>query len=126
MVSEQTTRACKILRVIAMISGSRVFKAAKNRSCVNLNLKAILTLNWNNELWDDWEDLGSTLFKHIENSLDGEESVWVLLLSHTLEEDWQVVMIVELGNIDLPVDSVLRSVLDGDWEISTVVEATEL
>ena len=35
-------------------------------------------------------------------------------------------MVVELSNINLPVDSVLGSVLNGDWEISTVVESAEL
>lgn len=127
MVSEQTTRACKILSVMAIISESRVFKAAKKgtRRVIQI-LNILLTLDWDDELWDDWKDLGSALFEHIEHSLHREESVWILLLSDTLEEDWQVVMVVELSNINLPVDSVLGSVLNGDWKISTVVESAEL
>ena len=35
-------------------------------------------------------------------------------------------MVVELHNINLPEDPVLGSVLNGDREISTVVEASEL
>ena len=35
-------------------------------------------------------------------------------------------MVIELLNVDFPVDLVLRSVLDGDWEISSVVEGSEL
>ena len=43
MVSEHVTRACKILSVIATISGSRVFKAAKN------NQIEIITVNSNKD-----------------------------------------------------------------------------
>ena len=109
---------------MAIISESRVFKAAERRSAL-FKFWLALTFDWNDELWDDWENLGSTLLEHIEDYLDRQESVWVLLLSDTLEEDWQVVMVVELGYIDFPVDFVLWSVLNGDWEISTVVESTE-
>ena len=35
-------------------------------------------------------------------------------------------MVVELLDLNLPVDTVLRAVLNGDGEISTVVEAAEL
>jgi len=35
-------------------------------------------------------------------------------------------MVIELGDIHFPVDLVLGSVLDGDGEISSVVEASEL
>jgi len=35
-------------------------------------------------------------------------------------------MVVQLGDIHFPVDFVLRSVVDGDGEISSVVEASEL
>ena len=34
-------------------------------------------------------------------------------------------MVVELCDINLPVDSVLRSVFNSDWEISTIVESAE-
>ena len=102
-----------------------MFKAAKKEEARYLNLSFKLTLDWNDELWDDWEHLGTTLLKHVEDSLDRQESVWVFLLSDSLEEDWQVVMVVELGYIDFPVDFVLWSVFNGDWEISTVIESTE-
>ena len=35
-------------------------------------------------------------------------------------------MVVELHHVDLPLDFVLGTMLDGDGEISAVVEATEL
>lgn len=53
-----------------------------------------LTFDWDDELWDDGEDFGSTFFEHVECALDGKESVWVLLLANTFKEDWQVVMVV--------------------------------
>ena len=52
------------------------------------------SLDWNNKLWDDWEDFGTTLLEHIKHSLDCKESVWVNLLSNTFEEDGEVVMVV--------------------------------
>lgn len=84
------------------------------------------SLDWNNQLGDDWQDFGSTFLKHVENTLHGEESVWVHFLSDTLEKDWQVVMVVELLNFYFPVDFVLGSVLNGDWKISSVVKESEL
>lgn len=75
---------------------------------------------------DDGEDLGAALLKHVEDTLDGEESVGVDLLADTFEENGEVMMVVELGDIDFPVDFVLGSVVDGDGEISSIVEASEL
>lgn len=75
---------------------------------------------------NDGEDLGATLLEHVEDTLDGKESVGVDLLADTFEENGEVMMVVELGNINFPVDLVLGSVVDGDGEISSVVEASEL
>ena len=107
-----------------MISESRVFKAAAIGALIYRLLA--LTLDWDNELWDDWENLGSTFLKHVEYTLNRQESVWVLLLSDSFEKDWQVVMVIELGNIDLPLDLVLWSMLNANWKISSVIETTEL
>jgi hypothetical protein len=81
MVSEQVTRAPRTLRVMAIISGSLVFKAAMNV------MNKMLTLDGNDKLRNDGKYLGTTFFKHIEHALHCEETVWVLLLSDTLEED---------------------------------------
>lgn len=83
-------------------------------------------LDWDNQLWNDGKDLGTTLFKHIKYSLHSEESVWVHFFTDTLEEDWQVMMIVQLLDFDLPVDLVLWAVLNCNWQISSVVEEAEL
>lgn len=83
------------------------------------------SLDWNNQLWNNWENLGTTLFKHIKYTLYSQESIWVHLFTDTLEEDWQVMMIVQLLDFYLPVDLVLRTVLNCNWQISSVVEEAE-
>jgi len=84
------------------------------------------SLDRDNELGNNGEHFGTALLEHVEDALHGEEAVGVLLLTDAFEEDGQVVMVVELHNVDLPLDFVLRAMLDGDGEISTVVETTEL
>ena len=85
-----------------------------------------LTLDGDDQLRDDWEHLGAALLEHVKDALHGEEAVWVLLLADSFEEDGQVMMVVQLGHVDLPVDFVLGPVLDGNGQVSAVVEATEL
>lgn len=85
-----------------------------------------LTLNRDDELRNDGENLSTTLLEHVEDTLHGQEAVWVLLLTDALEEDWQVMVVVELLDLNLPVDTVLGSVLNGNGEVSAVVEAAEL
>ena len=89
MVSEHVTKACKIFKVMAMISPSLVFKAATQHYTAWL-----LTLDGDNELRDHGQHLGASLFQHIENALHCQKSVWVLLLTDALEKDGQVVMVV--------------------------------
>jgi len=76
-------------------------------------------------LGDDGKHFGSTLLEHVEHALDSEEAVGVLFLTDTLEEDGQVVMVVKLHNVDLPLDLILRAVLNGDGQVTTVVETAE-
>lgn len=83
------------------------------------------SLDRNDKLRDDWEHLGATLLKHIEDTLNGKETVWVSLLTDTLKEDGQVVMVVELHDIDLPENRVALTVLNGDGEVTSVVETSE-
>jgi hypothetical protein len=47
----------------------------------------LLTLDGDDELGDDRENLSTTLLKHVEDTLDGEESVRILLLTDALEEN---------------------------------------
>jgi len=44
-------------------------------------------LDGDDELGDDGKDLSTTLLKHVEDTLDGEESVRILLLTDALEEN---------------------------------------
>lgn len=83
------------------------------------------SLDWDNELRNNWEHFCSTFFEHVKDTLYGEETVGVLLFADAFEEDGQVVMVVKLGDIDLPRDAVLRSVLNRDGEVSAVIEASE-
>jgi len=84
------------------------------------------SLDWDNKLGNDGEDLGTTLLEHVKDTLHGKEAVGVLLFADTLEEDGEVMMVIELHNVDLPLDFVLGAVLNGDGKISAVVEAAEL
>lgn len=86
----------------------------------------MLTLDWNNQLRNNGQYFCTALFKHIENTLNREEAVGVLLFTDTFEEDWEVMMVVKLHNVDFPENSVLLSVLNCDWEISTIIETSEL
>lgn len=82
-------------------------------------------LDWDDQLWNDWQDFGTTLLQHVEHALDRQETVGVLLLSDTFEEDWQVVMVVELHDVDLPEDLVWWAVLNCNWQVTTIVETSE-
>ena len=72
---------------------------------------------------NDWKDFGTTFIKHVEDTLNSEESVWVDLFSDTLEEDWEVMMVIQLLNVNFPVDFVLWwSMFDGYWKVTSIVE----
>ena len=74
---------------------------------------------------DDWKDLCTTFLKHVKHSLHRKESVWVLLLTDSLKEDGEVVIVVEGHDVNLPEDSVLRAVVNANGQITPVIEATE-
>ena len=86
----------------------------------------MLTLDGDNKLGDDGENLSTTLLKHVEDTLDCEESVRILLLTDALEENGQIMMIVELLNLNLPVDAVLGTMLDSNGKVTAVIETAEL
>jgi hypothetical protein len=85
-----------------------------------------LTFNGDDELRDDGEHFSTTLLEHIEDTLNGEETIWVLLLTDTLEENGQVVVVVKLLNLNFPIYSILRAVLNSNGKVTTVVESAEL
>jgi hypothetical protein len=78
------------------------------------------------QLWDNWEYFVPTLIQHIKHALDRQKPVWVLLLTNPIKEDWEVVMVVQLLNWDLPQDLVARSGMhDLNRKVASVVETTE-
>lgn len=122
MLMLQVTRACSTFRVMQMISVSRVFNAATKKGVMAKRL----TLDGDDELRDDGEDLSVACLEHVECALDSEEAVGLLLLTNAFEEDWQVVVVVQLLDVHLPEDLVLGTVLDANGQVATVVESAEL
>lgn len=111
-----------------MISQSRVLRAAKKEVRIQIKCNGrfeLLTLDGDDQLGNDGKDLSASLFEHVEDTLHGKEAVGVLLFTDTFEENGEVVMVIELHNVDLPLDFVLGTVFNGNGEISAVVEATE-
>jgi hypothetical protein len=75
-------------------------------------------------LGDDGEDLGATFVEEIESSLDSQKPVGIKFLSNSFKEDGEVMMIIELGDINLPGDLVSTSLMvNGNGKISSVVES---
>jgi len=88
-------------------------------------LISILTLDWNYQLGDNWQYLSTSLLKHVEDTLDCKESVWILLLADSFEKDREVVVVIELLDLYLPVDAVLWAVLNSNRQVTSVVETSE-
>ena len=86
-----------------------------------------LTLDWNNQLRNDWENLSTALLKHVKDTLNSEETVGILLFSNSLEEDGQVVVVVELLDtvLGFPLNLKLRSMLNSNGQVSSIVESSE-
>ena len=61
-----------------------------------------LTLDGDDELGDNRENLSSTVGEQIVDTLHSQEPVWVLLLTDTFHKDGQVVMVVKLADLNLP------------------------
>jgi len=76
-------------------------------------------------LRDHRQYLCTAFLEHIKCALDREEPIRIGLLSDSLKEDGQVVMIVKLSYINLPVDPVVSTMLDSNRQIATVIKAAE-
>ena len=83
----------------------------------------MLTFDGDDQLGNHGQHLGASLFEHVEYSLNSQESVWILLFSNSLKENWQVVMVIELLNLNFPVDSVLWTMLNCNRKIPSVIES---
>lgn len=85
-------------------------------------------LDGDDQLRDDWEHSGLAVLEKLEDSLDGEESVRILLFSESFEEDGQVVMVVKFCKVHVvdPLQSASSSsVLHNNWEVSSIVVSSE-
>lgn len=94
-------------------------------------------LDWQNQLRYDREDLRTTFSsdecnkftfsEEIFNSFTSKESARIFCLSESIEKDRKIMMIIQFGDIDLPLDLVSHSsMFDCDWKISSLVELFEL
>ena len=63
--------------------------------------------------------------EQIEDTLYSEESVWVLLLTDAFKENWQVVMVIQRHDVNLPLNLVLRPVLNANRQVSSIIETAE-
>ena len=74
------------------------------------------SFDWDDQLRNDWQHLCSTRFKHIKDSLNSQESIWVHFFSDSFKEDGKIVMEIKLLSVYFPVDLVLwTKVLNSDW-----------
>ncbi len=61
-----------------------------------------LTFDWNYELWHHWQDLLRASFgEQILDSVDGDENVRMLVLSQTVKQKRQIIVIIEILQRDL-------------------------
>jgi len=76
-------------------------------------------------LGNDGQDFGTSLLKHVEDALYGKESVRLLLFTDAFEENGEIMMIIKLKYIDFPCNFVLRTVLNRNREVTSVVETSK-
>ena len=85
-----------------------------------------LTFDGDDELGNNGEDFSTTFLEHVHATLDRKETVGVLLLTDTFEEDRQVVVVVKLHNINLPEDLIRWSMLNRNRQIPSIIKASKL
>ncbi len=66
-----------------------------------------LTFDGNDELWYDWKNFVSPVFKHVMNTLSREKLVRVFRLTKSVEEQRQVMVVIKLFNFHLDKNGVL-------------------
>jgi len=85
------------------------------------------SLDRNDQLGDGGKNLLLTVLEQIVAALDGQKVVRFVFLSQSIEEDREVVMVVELVDVNLPVNFVSGSLVSqSDGQISSIVESSEL
>ena len=71
-----------------------------------------LTFDRDNQLRNNREHLGLTVFKHVEHAFNCQEAIGVLLLANAFHKDRQIVMVIKCLDLNLPVDFIWRSVFN--------------
>ena len=63
------------------------------------------SLDGNDELGNDWQDLAASCLEHVLHPLHCQELVGLLCFPHPIKEDGQVVVVVQLAHIHLYIDN---------------------
>ena len=58
-------------------------------------------LDGDDELRNDWQDLGAACLQHVLHALDSQKLVRLLSFPDTVKEDGQVVVVVQLAHVHL-------------------------
>ena len=83
-------------------------------------------LDRDDQLRNHVEDAGATVLQQVLDSLHGEETVRLLLLSDSVKEDGEVVVVVQRLDVGLPDDDVLHAfMLHRDGQVTALVEFAE-
>jgi hypothetical protein len=84
-------------------------------------------LNWDNQLWNHWQNFRSSKLEHVLDASTCEKVIWVRCLAKTIEEERQVMVEIEFLNLNLPCNLVSLGIkLNSNWEITPLVELSEL
>lgn len=84
------------------------------------------SLDRNNKLWYNRQNLSTSFFQHIKYTLYCDEPVWVTFLSDSFKENRKIMVVVELLDMNFPVNFVLGTMFNRDWQITSVIEQSEL
>ena len=72
---------------------------------------------------DDRQDLAAALIEQIVDTLAGQKGIGLDIFAQTRKEQRQVVVVIELFNVDLPIDFVaLGLVVDRNGKVAAVVQ----
>jgi len=66
------------------------------------------------------------LCEHVLHTLDCKEAIGVYFLANAFKEDGKVVVEVKLHYRHFPVDSVLRSMVNCNGEVTSIIKKTEV
>jgi len=83
-------------------------------------------LDRDDQLRHDGEDLRATLVQEVAGATAGHEFGGVLGFTQTIEENGEVVVVIQLVNIDFPLQIIASAALELDWQVAAFVELAEV